>query len=94
MATLFIRLDVDNYAKWKRTYDGFASVRKERGVTGASVYRDPDEPNTIIVTHRFEDIDAAREFADSEELASAMKEAGVSGRPTIWFGEEVEQTPY
>jgi quinol monooxygenase YgiN len=94
MAMLFVRHKADDYAKWKSVYDGTASLRKERGVTAASVYRDPDDPNTIIVTHQFENISAAREFAGSEKLKSAMARAGVSGPPTIWFGEDVEKTPY
>jgi quinol monooxygenase YgiN len=94
MATLFVRHKVDDYAKWKRVYDDFASTRKELGVTGASVHRDPDDPNTLVVTHQFRNIKAARDFANSDELKSAMANAGVSGAPTIWFGEDVEETPY
>jgi quinol monooxygenase YgiN len=94
MVTLFVRHKVGDYGKWKRTYDDFASVRKEKGVTGASVHRDANDPSMVVITHQFKDLDAARAFADSEELKSAMANAGVIGRPEMWFGEDVEQTPY
>jgi quinol monooxygenase YgiN len=94
MATLFVRHSVDDYGKWKRGYDEFASVRKEGGVTGASVHRDANDPDFVIVTHQFKDVDAAKAFADSEELKSAMAELGVSGPPEIWFADDIEQTPY
>jgi quinol monooxygenase YgiN len=94
MATMFVRHTVSDYSNWKRTYDQFASVRKEKGVTGASVHRDPNDRNVIMVTHRFKDMKAATAFANSEELKSAMADAGVSGAPVIWFGEDIEQTPY
>jgi len=94
MATMFVRHTVRDYDAWKRTYDEFASVRKEKGVTGASVHRDPEDANTIIVTHQFADMAAARAFAGSEELKSAMANAGVTGPPEIWFGEDLERTPY
>ena len=94
MATLFARHKVSDYGSWKRVYDEFASVRKENGVTGASVHRDANDPDTIIVTHQFRDVNAARAFADSEDLKSAMAKAGVSGRPEMWFAEDIEQTPY
>jgi quinol monooxygenase YgiN len=94
MAMLFVRHTVDDYAKWKRAYDGFASARREFGVTGASIYRDPQDPNTLVVTHQFDDMKAAQAFAGREELKSAMAEGGVKGAPVIWFGEELEQTPY
>jgi quinol monooxygenase YgiN len=85
MATMFVRHTVN---------DEFASVRKGKGVTGASVHRDANDPNTIIITHQFKDLNAAKAFADSEELKSAMASAGVSGRPEIWFAEDVEHTSF
>jgi len=94
MATLFVKHHVSDYSKWKSVYDGFASTRKEKGVTGASVYRDPSDANTLIVVHQFKDLDAARGFVESEELKSAMADAGVSGPPEIWLAEDVERTPY
>jgi quinol monooxygenase YgiN len=94
MATMFVRHTVSDYGNWKRIYDEFASVRKENGVKGASVHRDANDANTIIVTHQFNDLKAAKAFADSEELKSTMAKAGVSGRPEIWFTEDIERTPY
>jgi quinol monooxygenase YgiN len=94
MATLFVRHTVRDYGKWKKAYDELAAVRKEKGVTGASVHRDANDPLVMIVTHQFKDVNAARAFANSEELKSAMANAGVSGPPEIWFGEDIERTPY
>lgn len=94
MATMFVKHDVNDYESWKRVYDDFASVRREKGVTGASVHRDAENPNTIIVTHQFGSLDAARSFAGSDELKNAMSNAGVTGPPEIWFTEDVEETPY
>ncbi|MEJ2560391.1 MAG: antibiotic biosynthesis monooxygenase [Anaerolineae bacterium] len=94
MATMFVRHTVNDYGNWKRVYDQFASTRKEKGVTGASVHRDPKDPNTIIVTHQFKNMNAATAFANSEDLKSTMADAGVAGPPEIWFGEDIEQTAY
>ena len=94
MATMFVRHKVNDYGNWKRAYDEFVSVRREHGVTGASVHRDASDSNMIIVTHQFNDVDAAMAFANSEELKSAMMDAGVAGPPEIWFSEDIEQTAY
>jgi quinol monooxygenase YgiN len=92
MVTMFVKHTVNNYSKWKSVYDEFAKVRKEYAVTGASVYRDPQDPNTIIVTHQFKDLNKATTFANSEDLKSAMANAGVQGHPEIWIAEDVERT--
>lgn len=94
MATMFVRHEVNDYENWKRIYDDFASVRREKGVTGASVHRDAEDASTIVVTHQFGSLDAATAFAESEELKNAMANAGVAGPPEIWFTEDVEETPY
>jgi quinol monooxygenase YgiN len=94
MATMFVKHTVSDYGNWKRVYDEFARVRKEKGVTGASVHRDPNDRNVVIVTHRFKDVNTARAFANSEELKATMADAGVSGAPEIWFTDDIEQTPY
>ena len=94
MVTMFVKHEVNNYSNWKRVYDEFAATRKELGVTGASVHRATNDPNELTVTHQFDDLNAARAFADSEELKSAMANAGVAGAPDIWFTEDIERTPY
>jgi hypothetical protein len=94
MVTLFARHAVREYAAWKRTYDALGQVRKDMGVTGAAVYRDANEPNMITITHQFADLNAATAFAHSDELKTAMMNAGVSGPPEIWFCQDIESTAY
>ena len=94
MATIFVKVKVNDYASWKRVYDELASMRKEKGVTAASVHRDANDPNTVIVTHQFKDMNAAMAFANSEDLKTAMMKSGVSGPPEFWFGEDIEHTKF
>ena len=92
MTTMFVRHTVDDYEGWKRVYDEIAPLRKEKGVTAASVHRDASNSNTLFIVHQFQNIDAAKSFAESEELKSAMAKAGVNGAPDFWFTEDVEHT--
>ena len=94
MTTLFVKHKVADYGKWKQGYDKFNDKRKEFGISAASVHRTPDDPNTIIVTHRFKDTASAQAFINSDDLKATMKEAGVLGPPEIWFGEDVEHLIY
>ena len=94
MATIFIKINVEDYEKWKRVYDRAAVVRKERGGLTSTIYRDPKDPNVVIAIHQYKDWDSAMAWVNSSELRSAMAEAGVMGPPVAWFGEEVEHVSY
>ena len=89
MTTMFIRHTVANDKAWRKVYDDFALVQKAKGVTAQAVYQAADNPNDITVTHDFATVEAAHAFVNSEELKSAMQNAGVAGPPTIWFTNKV-----
>jgi hypothetical protein len=89
MTTMFIRHTVTNYKAWRKAYDDFAPVQKAKGVTAEAVYQAAGNPNDITVTHNFATVEAAHAFVNSEELKSAMQNAGVVGAPTIWFTNKV-----
>ena len=94
MTTMFVKHQVKDYNNWKSVYDEIAPFRKESGVTSASVHRASDDRNTVIVTHQFRDLNAAKKFVDSEGLKTAMNKAGVNSQPEFWFAEDLESTPY
>jgi quinol monooxygenase YgiN len=92
--TLFIKHKVSNFESWKKVYDEIGSVRKQIGVSSASVHRDSSDPNTVVVTHQFKDLKTATTFANSEDLEAGMKKAGVMSQPELWFAEDVERTAH
>lgn len=90
MTTMFAKHKVSDFNTWKNAYDEFAPFRNEMSVAGASVHRDVNDPNVVTVIHIFGSLDAATAFVNSDELKSAMMDAGVVGPPDIWFTEDVE----
>ena len=92
MATMIIRHKVEDYAKWKRGYDEADWLRKQHGITYASVHREESDPNDIIIVHQFKNIKEAKDFAKA--VPSLMREIGVIGKPEVWFSEDVEQVSY
>ncbi len=89
MATLFYRHKVAEYAAWRKVYDEFDAVRLSLGVTSHGVYQSSEDPNDITGYHEFATIEAAKAFAESNELKEAMGKAGVVGAPDIWFTNRV-----
>lgn len=74
---------VEDYATWRQIYDDFADVQQAAGVVSEQVYRDPADPNSVLVLHGFDTLEAAASFLTSDELRSAMQGAGVSRPPEI-----------
>ncbi len=88
MAHMFVRGTVEDYATFRKTFDGAEEMRKSAGSTGNTVYQSVDNPNEVTIRAEFPTADAAKAFASSEGLREAMKRGGVQGSPTIWFVNE------
>ena len=56
---MIVRHHVQDYATWRQTYDAFAPTQRTGGVIEESVYQDKDDPNVVLVLHRFADRDKA-----------------------------------
>lgn len=63
------------------------AIRRRHGLVVTGTYVDGDDPNVVIVAMDMENIDAARKFAGSSELAAARERAGAIGLPDgVWLG--------
>jgi len=85
MIRMFVKHKLNDYAAWRKGYDAFEPNRAKLGVRGHAVYRDVDDANDVTAWHDFDNVEAAKAFASSNELKAAMMGAGVVGAPTIWF---------
>lgn len=77
MAITFVQHRVADYDAWRKVYDGVADLQRAGGVTEEAVYRGAEDPNSVLVMHRFGSADEARSFFQNPELRRAMADAGV-----------------
>jgi len=77
MATTFVQHHVADYDAWRRAYDGVADLQRAGGVVEDAVYRSADDPDNVLVMHRFGTTDEARAFFANPDLRAAMADAGV-----------------
>ena len=82
---VFVRHEIGDFAEWRSIYEGNESVRKKMGVVAQEIYRSVDNPNEVTVIHEFKTLEKARAWASSSELRAALRMAGVTGTPQIWF---------
>jgi len=86
MVYIQVQHTVEDFDRWKAAFDKNASARKAGGGTGKNdILRDAENPNQLVVTLEWDDLDKARQFGQSQELREAMQNAGVVGPPTVRF---------
>lgn len=82
--------EVEDWEKWKESFDNHDSMRTVNGLREASIYVDADNSNRVTAFIPSKDHESARAFAGSEDLKGAMEEAGVAGEPRIYYLDIVE----
>lgn len=65
------------------------TVRRDHGLVVTGTYVDADDANTVVVVMDMHDVDKARQFATSPQLAAARERAGAIGAPDgVWYGAQ------
>lgn len=90
MAYILIRHKVEDYEKWKKAFDDYIDRRRESGEKTWQVFRDEEDPNMVSVLNEWESAEKARAFTEDPDLKEKMGEAGVSGRPEIFYLGETD----
>ena len=94
MTYVLVMHKVEDYDKWKSVYDENGAMRKDYGSKGASVFHQANDPNRMVVITKWEDMEEAKNFAESEDLKTTMQKAGVISQPEIYYLKEIEKTAY
>jgi heme-degrading monooxygenase HmoA len=90
MQRTLIRHKVKDYDKWKSVFDEHSVIRKAGGEKGGHLFRNKADRNEIFIELKWDTMENAQKFYESEDLKKVMKKAGVTDKPDIYFLEEVE----
>jgi hypothetical protein len=85
MKYFLVRHKVADFAKWKPVYDAHLPTRQKAGLKEEHLLRSIDDPNEVVLLFEAEDLQKAKEFADSSDLREAMEKAGVVDKPDLYF---------
>jgi hypothetical protein len=91
---IMIRHRVANFETWQTAFSEHAPARKESGIEGHRVVRDPSDPNLLTCILSVSNLERAKEMLSSPELHRTMAAAGVQGTPEISFCEVIEERRY
>lgn len=92
-ATMLVTHEVRDFDTWKKAFDQHQDARKAAGVVSHLVTRWIDKPTMVRVFLVGTDAAKLQQFAASDDLKAAMKEAGVIDQPEVRFGELVATNP-
>ena len=87
-------IHVEDYARWRPVFDEDGANRAVSGYGEGLLLRNASNPNDLIILFALKDPEKAGQFTQSEGLREKMQQAGVIGRPDIYFLEEVERVPH
>ena len=76
-AAVLITHSVADFDRWKVGFDQHESARRDAGAVGHHINRAEDDPNNVTVYLALTDVDRARAFAESDDLAAQMGSFGV-----------------
>jgi hypothetical protein len=97
MAYVLIRHKIEDFAKWKTAFDEHADVRREFGGRECKVFRSAVNQNEVFLLSEWDDLDRAKQFADSQDFKQFLPVAGVvTIPPDFFFLEEpgqIEEAP-
>lgn len=90
MPTVSVRHKVSDYGKWKAVYDELKPMVKSSGGKSQRLFKNSGDAKELVILTEFDDMNKAKQFAQSNDLKQAMQRAGVAEVPTIFFLDEVE----
>lgn len=84
MVYINLRLNLEDYEKWRAGFDANDANRRASGSTGVyQIYRDVDNPNAVSLILEWDDAGKAQAFLNDPMLKQVMQAAGVIGAPVL-----------
>jgi heme-degrading monooxygenase HmoA len=77
MNFVLITHEVDDYSVWKVGFDEASGLRKQAGEIEFQVLRLEDDPNTVIHFSRWQSLEQARNFFESDNVKEIRENLGV-----------------
>jgi hypothetical protein len=88
MAVMIIRHKVREFEAWKQAFDAHKPARDVAGLSRQRVLRSVDDQSVVVLIFDTPDISKAKAFIASDDLRTAMKNAGVLDAPDVYFLNE------
>lgn len=77
MATIFRRVRVADYERFREVYDAGTPMREAGGMRNEQIFRNPNDPNDVLIMSTVENVEQARAYGQSDEVRERQRAAGL-----------------
>lgn len=91
MSYIIAKHKVNDYKTWKKGFDSAISFRKAGGEKSFQIFRVENDQNNLVLQFEWDSLKNARKYFESPDLQKAMQQAGVVGKPDVYFLEEADR---
>jgi hypothetical protein len=77
MATIFRRVRVADYDRFREVYDAGTPAREAGGMRNEEIFRNPNDPNDVLIMSTVENVEHARAYGQSDEVRERQRAAGL-----------------
>lgn len=90
MVTLIVKINVEDFKKWKQAFDGAEAFRQKMGIELKSIYQSLDDENSITLISDYPSLEFAKKMLASPEWETNQRKSGVIGGFDLSFYNEVK----
>lgn len=80
-----LKINVDDFSKWKANFEQNVGLRKDYGSRGATAFTDPNKPNEITIFIKGMNKANMTKARETNAYQDAMKNSGAVGEPQVRF---------
>jgi hypothetical protein len=82
---LELKINIENFDKWKANFEKNVGLRKEYGSRGAIAFTDPEKPNEVTIVVKAMNKANMAKLDESGDFQKAMQDSGIVGPPQRRF---------
>jgi hypothetical protein len=88
---LMVKFKVKDWDAWKKAFDEGKQARMDAGLTDRVIGYTIGDNHMVTLVYAVADVDKAKAFRKSKDLADKMKAAGVEGQPSTFYYKVVQK---
>jgi hypothetical protein len=77
VATVFRRVLVADYQRFREVYDAGTTAREAGGMHNELMFRNPNDPNDILIMSTVDSVERAKAYGQSDEVRQRQRASGL-----------------